>query len=150
MAMLTDDEIAFLRTKLNEDEDAAKARRGIFPNPAVEDSGAVWLHVNRGGNAVVAHYLHPVEGYGDMADLRAWANADQGWTQDRVLREVGVWRRLLLEYHTAPLDAAYGGTERETGFRLALSMALKAKIATYEDNPVTGDPFPAGHDPAKP
>jgi len=61
----------------------------------------------------------------------------------RALREAAVWRRILLDYQTAPLDAAYGGTERETGFRLALSAALKAKIATYEGNPVTEDPFPA-------
>jgi hypothetical protein len=135
--MLTDDEAEFLKAKLDEDEAEAQGRCGIFPSPAVEDSGAVWLHVKRGGNAVVVRYMHPADGYGDMADLRSWADADHGWTQDRALREVKVWRKLLLEYHSAPLDAIYGGTERETGFRLALSAALKAKIATYEDNPVT-------------
>ena len=61
----------------------------------------------------------------------------------RLRREVEMWRRLLLDYQVAPLDAVYGGTERETGFRLALSAALKAKIATYPGNPVTGEPFPA-------
>lgn len=60
----------------------------------------------------------------------------------RILREVAVWRRLLLDYKSAPLDAVYGGTERETGFQLALSAALRAKIATYDGNPVTGEPFP--------
>jgi hypothetical protein len=57
-----------------------------------------------------------------------------GWP-GRVLREVEVWRRLLLEYATVGLDAAYKGTERETGYHLALSMALKAKAATYDDHP---------------
>ena len=55
----------------------------------------MWLHVKRGGNAVVAHYTHPVEGYGDMADLKAWADTEQGWTQERVLRHVKVTRELV-------------------------------------------------------
>jgi hypothetical protein len=57
-----------------------------------------------------------------------------GWPS-RVLREVEVWRRLLLEYATVGLDDVYKGTERETGYQLALSMALKAKAATYDDHP---------------
>ena len=95
---------AFLAARLDEDEAAAKVRCGIFPSPAVEDSGAVWLHIKRAGNAVVAHYLHPAEGYGDMADLRAWADADQGWTQDRVLREVEAKRAILAEHEESNWD----------------------------------------------
>ena len=86
---------AFMNARLDEDAASAEARQGIFPSPGVEDSGAVWLHVKRGGNAVVVHYAHPVEGYGDMADLQAWADTDQGWTKDRVLREVEAKRRRL-------------------------------------------------------
>jgi hypothetical protein len=88
----------FVAARLDEDEAAARARKGVFPSPGVEDSGAVWLHVKRGGNAVVAHYLHPVEGDGDMADLQAWADADRGWTPNRVLREVEAKRKILAEH----------------------------------------------------
>jgi hypothetical protein len=52
------------------------------------------------------------------------------------LAEVKVWRRLLLEYSIpAGTDAVYGGTERETGFRLALGFALKCKYMTYSSHP---------------
>jgi hypothetical protein len=89
------DLVRFITARLDEDQAAAEARRGIFPSPAVEDNGAVWLHVKRGGNAVVAHYPHPVEGYGDMADLRAWADTGDGWTQDRALREIEAKREIV-------------------------------------------------------
>ena len=134
------DLIAFLNARLDEDEATAKARRGIFPSAAVEDSGAVWLHVKRGGNAVVVHYLHPVEGYGDMADLRAWADAEQGWTQARVLREVEVKREIVTAYEwTAARKADGGGIERNYHFRSgqvnALETAAECLAAVYSDHP---------------
>jgi hypothetical protein len=53
----------------------------------------------------------------------------------RALADVEVWRRILLEYRTKGVDAVYAGTERETGFHLALSFALKLKAATWIDHP---------------
>ena len=73
----------------------------------------------------------------------------------RVLREVAMWRRLLLDYQMPPAAAVSiprlpGDIPtprelhaKELGFRLAMSAALKAKIATYPGNPVTGEPFPS-------
>jgi Family of unknown function (DUF6221) len=107
--MITDEEIAFLCARLDEDEATARAVQSAL------DAG--WNYFDETPTELI-----------DPA---------------RVFREVAVWRRLLLDYQTAPLDGTYGGTERETGFRLALSAALKAKVATYENNPVTGEPFPA-------
>ncbi|MEU7010383.1 DUF6221 family protein [Streptomyces sp. NPDC046332] len=101
-----DDLIAFLRARLDEDEQEAKARRGIFPSPGVQDDGYVWLHIRPGGNAVITRYPRPVEGYDDMAKLRNWADTENGWTQRRVLAEVDAKRRIIdlhaLEYRERP------------------------------------------------
>ena len=80
------DLVSRLLEAIGETEREAHERRGIWPHPSVQDSGAVWLHIKRGGQAVVVHYLHPVEGYGDMADLKAWAEAGYGQDEDAVLR----------------------------------------------------------------
>jgi hypothetical protein len=125
--MLTDAEIEFLRAALDEDEKiAGRAYRNGFPVNSGPLNG--WW-VKQGSNTA------------EPITLAAGTHAARHEPY-RVLRDVAVWRRLLLDYQTAPLDAAYGGTERETGFRLALAAALKAKIATYDGNPVTGKPFP--------
>lgn len=131
--MLTDTEAAFLRERLDEDEAVAKlaARKG-----------GTWTQDHPGLGSAISSAGGPVvydEGSPDEYQAAHIARHDPA----RALRDVAVWRKLLLEYHSAPLDAVYGGTERETGFRLALSAALKAKIATYDSNPVTGEPFPA-------
>ena len=52
-----------------------------------------------------------------------------------VKADVAVWRRLLVEYRSLGLDAKFAGTERETGFHLALSAALKFKAATWANHP---------------
>ncbi|MFF2773364.1 DUF6221 family protein [Streptomyces sp. NPDC058052] len=94
-----DDLVQFLLARLDEDERDAKARRGIFPSPSVQDDGYVWLHIRPGGNAVITRYPRPVEGYDDMAKLRNWADTEHGWTQERVLAEVEA-KRQILELHT--------------------------------------------------
>jgi len=150
--MLTDEEIAFLRARLDEDEATAKA---ATPGPwcweATGDKDSSWAaglvqdedgnpltgEIAKGEGVIIDGVCESIDG--NPADGAHIARHDPA----RVLREVAVWRRILLDYSTAPLDATYGGTERETGFRLALSAVLKAKIATYEGNPVTGEPFPA-------
>ena len=131
--VLTDTEIEFLNARLDEDEAAARlaAREGgtWTQDDATRYPGAI---SSLGGPVVYD------EGSPDEYQAVHIARYDPNWA----LRDIAVWRRLLLEYRSAPLDAVYGGTERETGFRLALSVVLKAKIATYEGNPVTGEPFP--------
>lgn len=108
---MDDQERAFLRARLNEDE--ARARE-------------------------IMQQLD--EGYYDDLEGLVRRVSDQ----ERDLREVGVWRRILLEYAIPPgTDAVYGGTEREKGFRLALSFALKAKMATYSGHP----DYPADRQP---
>jgi len=145
---------SFLRDRLDEDEAAA--------NEATwHEDAAAWHVIDRGEfNPVTKkpRSMHDVryvviDSLDDcVTEIDAEASDDGGIARHvarhdpaRVLREVAVWRRLLLEYSIPPgTDAKYGGTERETGFRLALSAALKAKIATYPGNPVTGEPFPSG------
>ena len=118
--MLSDTEIAFLRARLDEDQAGAWAIHDVAKCDAL---------------------LYEEDMAGAAADT---PDCDCGHPA-RVLREVAVWRRLLLDYSIPPgTDAKYGGTEREAGFRLAMSAALKAKIATYPGNPVTGEPFPPG------
>ena len=131
--MLSDTEIAFLRARLDEDEETARDARAC-----AEVKDGRWFdgedEINDDNGLRLATVNHPFV----TAHI---ARHDPA----RVLREVAVWRRLLLDYSIPPgTDAKYGGTERETGFRLALSAALKAKIATYPGNPVTGEPFPPG------
>jgi Family of unknown function (DUF6221) len=53
----------------------------------------------------------------------------------RVIREVATWRRILLDYTTAGLDATYAGTERETGFQLALRSAIATKAYEWRGHP---------------
>jgi hypothetical protein len=77
----------------------------------------------------------------DLADRDAWVPEAQFrhmalHDPASVLAEVWVWRNLLLKYAIPPgTDAVYGGTERETGYRLALAGALSAKLATYAAHP---------------
>jgi hypothetical protein len=143
--MLTDTEIAFLRARLGEDEAAAKAAAEASAAAwrAEPNVGEDWWAVMYTGPSTIRPYDefdYPVAERVDRADAAHIARHDPA----RILREVAVWRSLLLDYQTAPLDAVYGGTERETGFRLMASAALKAKIATYDGNPVTGESFPSG------
>lgn len=105
------DLIAFLNARIDEDEANARARCGIFPSPGVEDSGAVWLHIQYGGNAVVVHYAHPAEGYGDMAALKAWADTEQGFTQDRACREVAAKRAIVKRHQPGEDPASFGPLE---------------------------------------
>jgi hypothetical protein len=89
------DLIDFLRACLDEDERAAKARSGIYPSPGVDQDGTVWLHIRPGGNAVLVRQRDPIAGYDDFAKLRNWADAEHGWTQERVLRDIDAKRKLL-------------------------------------------------------
>ncbi|MDX3068734.1 DUF6221 family protein [Streptomyces sp. ND04-05B] len=89
------DLVQWLGAQLDADERDARARRGVFPSPGVEDDGAVWLHVRPGGNAAIVWYRNPADGYDDMAKLRDWASAEDGWTHERVLREIEAKRRII-------------------------------------------------------
>lgn len=138
---LTDAEIEFLNARLDEDETMAKAAALRFPGPwqqaqapdsplpaavSLYDANDESLAVTR-GNYAAAHI----------------ARHDPA----RVLREVEVWRGMLLDFHMPPaagvgIPALPGDLPtprelhaKELGFRLALLAALKAKIATYSDHP---------------
>jgi hypothetical protein len=51
----------------------------------------------------------------------------QGLDESPATRDVDAKRRILLEYSIPDgVDAVYAGTERETGFRLAMSFVVKA------------------------
>lgn len=107
---MTDSLIKFLTDRLADDERDALAGRGIFPRPCVHDDGGVCLHVKPGGNMAVTWYRNPVDGYKDMADLRNWAQAENGWTRERVLAEVAVKRQMidLVMAHEARVDGEWG------------------------------------------
>ena len=108
------DLVEFLTARLDEDERDARANRGIFPSPGVDGDGCVWLHIRPGGNAVIARYAHPVEGYDDMAKLRNWADTNSGWTQARVLAEVDAKRRVLALHYAELVEAkSPDGDDRE-------------------------------------
>lgn len=99
---MSSDLVAFVEARLNDDEQDARNRRGIWPSPGVTDDGALWLHIQRGGNAVITWYTNPPEGRGDMAALRRWAEpAGSGWTGDRALREVEAKRAALTRWRAA-------------------------------------------------
>lgn len=93
-----DDLALWLGAQLDLDQRDAEARRGIFPSPGVQDDGAIWLHVRPGGNAAIVWRREPAEGWDDMAKLKAWASAENGWTQERVLLEIDAKRRILAEH----------------------------------------------------
>lgn len=120
------DLVAFLRARLGEDEAAAKeagadqwerAGGGVYHAGANHPFGGTWT--DSGPDDIGPEWGHI-------------ARHDPA----RALREAGTWRKIILEYAIPPgTDAVYGGTERETGFRLALSFALKAKAAEWSDHP---------------
>lgn len=165
--MISEAELAFLRTRLDEDEAAARIisdggfaaqrwetepPRQVNPesHPASDAiSNALGLDWHERPCGWVALYAwerlndEPAE-----CDARQWdapvALVDSGRRQfahiarhdpERALREVGTWRRLMLEYQSAGMDAKYKGTGRETGFRLALSAALRLKAHEYREHP---------------
>jgi hypothetical protein len=131
--MVTDEQVAFLRDRFSEDEASAKAAC-LFGsgNWVQDDPGRYPGHIDSDTGTVTYDEGSPTH---DQAAHIARHNPA------RVLRDVEVWRRILLEYGTAGLDAKYAGTERETGFQLALSFALKSKAAVYKDHPDYGRLF---------
>ena len=114
--MITEEQAAFLRERLTEDWRAADGLMFACRDPRRSpDFGAC----------------------GGPAAEEFWGRFDAA----RALREVEAWRKILLDYLTAGLDAKYAGTERETGFRLALSFALKCKAMAYKEHPDYGRLF---------
>ena len=117
--MISDAELAFRRERLDETEAAARvAKRG--------ESG---------------HWIAGVDGEVFAMDSGRWvvgtaepdATFIMGHDPQSALREAGTWRRLLLEYSTCGLDAIYKGTERETGYQIALTVALRAKAYEFRE-----------------
>lgn len=136
--MISDEQAAFLRERLSEDAAAAVAATPgpwEFEGDDLTDDELWTVHDGEHGDLVgqiIAFTRHrPVANGEHMAR----------WDPVRVVAEVEIWRRLLLEYRTAGLDAKYAGTERETGFQLALSFALKCKAMAYSDHPDYGRLF---------
>lgn len=123
--------IAFVRARLDEEEATANAvlsAAKLFGG-APQRSTPLGHQVFDGSGIVVTHDRTVVLPSDVAAHI---ALHDPG----SAIAEVKVWRRLLLEYSIPPgTDAVYGGTERETGFRLALGLALKCKYLTYSSRP---------------
>jgi hypothetical protein len=93
----------FLLARIAEDKRRAEKFMGVWPRPRVLDDGCVALHIARGGQAVVVRYLHPVEGYVDMASLRTWAGGDEedrdaGFGRERLLMECEAKRQIVLDH----------------------------------------------------
>lgn len=106
-----DDLIAFIRARLDEDERDARERRGVWPEPGVDEHANVWLHVHGNGNAVVVKYLPGEIDNGDTAALRGWTRpTGAGWSRGRVLREVEAKRKILdLHQPGMPIDMSDAG-----------------------------------------
>lgn len=136
---------AFLRARLDEEEAAARAAPGEHWRAFKEsDVAGASVFDEQWALLYPARYDHD-----EPMSSKAGATGPQyiQFRRDqlaahvarndpaRVLAEIKVWRRVLLSYATLGLDAKYAGTERETGFRLALSATLKAKAAMYADHP---------------
>lgn len=132
-----DDLGQWLRSQLDEDERDAKARRGIFPSPAVLDDGAVCLHIRPGGNMAITWYRNPAEGWDDMAKLRNWADTENGWTQERVLREIEADRALIADYLAAQetVDAAAHPDMYDVGRAQGLEEAMRRRASAYDHRP---------------
>lgn len=123
--------IAFLRARLDEEEAAAK--EAASPLPVIG-----WTAIDhRDQGSIVVD---------DSTDMVAVAQSDRSYDSavaahiarydpERALAEVKLWRRLLLESQMKGVDAVYAGTERETGFHLALGLALKSKAMIYSSHP---------------
>jgi len=111
---------AFIKARLDEAEAAARAALADLEADMLTWDGFMQSGWKASGLAVDDDLF-------DYLDARDPA---------RALREIATWRRVLLEYSIPPgTDARYGGTERETGFRLALSFTLKAKAAEWKEHP---------------
>ncbi|WP_406365240.1 DUF6221 family protein [Streptomyces sp. NBC_00645] len=134
-----DDLARWFGEQLDEDERIAKARRGIFPAPGVDDDGTVWLHIRPGGNAVIVRYRDPVAGYDDMAKLHDWADSKDGWTQERVLREVEARRGVLRQYEAIREQARNPvSAENRRAARIAqgeLEDVVRLLAVPYADRP---------------
>lgn len=126
------DVIAFIKARLDETEEAAK---NASPSPWTIGPAGRAL----GDELAILSGDTEIVGSGYEGGGVWWApDAEHIARNDpaRVLREVATWRQILLEYSIPPgTDAVYGGTERETGFRLALSFAIKAKALEWKDHP---------------
>lgn len=123
--------IAFLRARLDEEEAAAEAvlsAAKLFSG-APQRSTPLGHQVFDGSGIVVTHDRTVVLPSDVAAHI---AIHDPG----SAIAEAKAWRRILLEYSIPPgTDAVYGGTERETGFRIALRFTLKCKYLTYDRHP---------------
>lgn len=135
---------AFVRARLDEVEAAAKACADNDGNLGWRDSlvrASLGDHTIRTTGSRPVARIREADSRGDESTPRilspdAVAAHIARNDPERVLREVATWRRVLLEYAIPPgTDAVYGGTERETGFRLALSFTLKAKAAEWKEHP---------------
>ncbi|MEU5908886.1 MULTISPECIES: DUF6221 family protein [Actinomycetes] len=131
-----DDLIQWLRAQLDADQRDAEARRGIFPQPGVDDDGVVWLHVRPGGNAVLVRQRDPIAGYDDLAKLKSWADTENGWTQERVLREIDAKRQITREWEDAKRTAESDPSDASARVALlAFEITLRLHAAVYDARP---------------
>jgi len=119
--VISGEELAFLRARLDEDEATARGAAGLTENWVADHPSVGVVLVD--GEPLIECHIGGLAGH--------VARNDPG----RILRGVETWRRLLLEYSASGLDAKYAGTERETGYQIALSVALRAKAYEYREHP---------------
>jgi len=119
--MTSEEELAFLRARLDEAERAALAAKGDEPGTWIARVDGEVFAMESG--RWVAGAAEPEATHIACHDPKS------------ALREVETWRRLLLEYSTVGLDAKYKGTERETGYKIGLSVALRAKAYEFREHP---------------
>ncbi|MFE9936331.1 DUF6221 family protein [Streptomyces hirsutus] len=129
-----DDLVQWLLAQLDADRRDAEARCGIFPSPGVRDDGAVALHVRPGGNMAITWYRNPAEGWDDMAKLRNWADTENGWTQERVLREIDAKRRAI-DHYLAIRQHAVQGEEPYVLAEGAVAKQIQIMAMAYAGRP---------------
>lgn len=134
---MTDELINFLRDRLDEEQEDALKRAGVFPSPVVHGSGHVTLHVYPTGTAVVLRGPGP-DGYDDLAALKAWADTAGGWTQARVLTDIEAKRAIVEKFERAQRYAstAWGQSNAalaEVRTLRSVALLLASAYASHSD-----------------
>lgn len=134
--MISEEELAFLRARLGEAEAVARAtspsglRLSWHASHEEDGTPAHWVLSDPANLSAAAQAMGLERGTGAAVADHIALNDPQS-----ALREAAIWRGLMLGYSTAALDAKHAGTERATGFAMALAAALRMKAFQYREHP---------------